>query len=50
MLLRGSSEHEMSADLVAHDADGRVYMQVFGETVTLSRQLNQLFRPEPAAA
>ncbi len=50
MLLHGSSEHEMSADVVAHDADGRVYMQVFGENVILSRRLNQLFGAAPAAA
>lgn len=50
MLLRSNNEHELSADLVAHDAAGQVYLQVFGETVTISQQLNQLFRPEPAAA
>jgi hypothetical protein len=52
MLVQSSSEHELSADLITHDADGQVYARLFGAKVTLSRQLNHLFGavPAPAAA
>lgn len=50
MLVQSSTEHELSADLITHDADGRVYARLTGAKVTLSRQLNHLFGPVPTPA
>jgi NAD(P)-dependent dehydrogenase (short-subunit alcohol dehydrogenase family) len=50
MTVRSSNDFRMLADLVAHDADGRIYLRLIGAEVAISRQLNRLFSPAPASA
>ncbi len=39
------TESNLVADIIAHDADGEVYIRVDGADVTISAQLNRLFTP-----
>ena len=41
--VQSSRDNSMTADITSHDADGRIYTRIKGATVTVSKQLNQLF-------
>jgi NAD(P)-dependent dehydrogenase (short-subunit alcohol dehydrogenase family) len=43
--VRSHSESGLVADIIAHDADGKIFTQVEGAEVTISAQLNRLFTP-----
>jgi NAD(P)-dependent dehydrogenase (short-subunit alcohol dehydrogenase family) len=43
--IRDAGEHQLRADLIAHDERGRVALRLSGAEVTISRQLNRLFVP-----
>jgi NAD(P)-dependent dehydrogenase (short-subunit alcohol dehydrogenase family) len=43
--VRSHSESGLVADIIAHDADGKIYTRVDGAEVTISEQLNRLFTP-----
>ncbi|RRR66625.1 MAG: SDR family NAD(P)-dependent oxidoreductase [Candidatus Viridilinea halotolerans] len=48
MKVRSDSEYRMLADLIAHDADGRIYLRLEGAEVAISQHLNRLFNPAAA--
>jgi NAD(P)-dependent dehydrogenase (short-subunit alcohol dehydrogenase family) len=43
MQVQSSSENSLVANVIAHDAEGRVYLRVTGTAVTISQRLNTLF-------
>ncbi|HHJ07485.1 MAG TPA: SDR family NAD(P)-dependent oxidoreductase [Anaerolineae bacterium] len=43
MEVKESADTKLVADIITHDAEGRVYARVLGAEVTISKQLNQLF-------
>jgi len=45
MEVRDSADTKLVADIITHDAEGRVYARVLGAEVTISKQLNHLFKP-----
>ncbi len=48
--VRSHSESGLVADIIAHDAEGKVYTRVDGAEVTISAQLNRLFTPARASS
>ena len=46
--VRAHSETSLTADIIAHAADGQIYTRVEGAEVTISPQLNRLFVPAQA--
>jgi hypothetical protein len=42
--VRSHSETSLVADIIAHDANGDIYSRVDGAEVTISAQLNRLFK------
>ncbi|MCP5097565.1 MAG: beta-ketoacyl synthase, partial [Chloroflexi bacterium] len=46
MEVKESTDSELVADILTHDADGRLYARVLGAKVTISKQLNHLFVPK----
>jgi NAD(P)-dependent dehydrogenase (short-subunit alcohol dehydrogenase family) len=44
MEVQSSSNTKLTADIILHDEKGQIYLQVFGAEVTISKQLNHLFR------
>jgi NAD(P)-dependent dehydrogenase (short-subunit alcohol dehydrogenase family) len=46
--VRSHSESGLVADIIAHDAEGKIFTQVEGAEVTISAQLNRLFTPSRA--
>jgi NAD(P)-dependent dehydrogenase (short-subunit alcohol dehydrogenase family) len=43
MEVQSSSETKLVADVTAHDREGKIYSRVFGQELTISKQLNSLF-------
>lgn len=44
MNVNSASDHNLTADVISYDRDGRIYSEVSGAEITLSERLNELFQ------